>query len=106
MPGYYKRADIAQKAIVDGWLHSSDMGYIDEDGFLYLVGHKRDMILSGGLNVYPEDIAEVVVQHPDVSEVAIFGIPDEKWGEVPFAVVKLIPGGPIMEQELKKWMNL
>lgn len=106
MPGYYKRPDLTEKAIIDGWLHSGDMGYIDEDGFLYLVDRKKDMIISGGVNVYPRDIEEVIVQHPDVIEVAVFGVPDEKWGEVPFAAVTLVPGGQITEQELKEWTNL
>jgi acyl-CoA synthetase (AMP-forming)/AMP-acid ligase II len=56
MPGYYKRDDLTEKAIVDGWLHSGDLGYLDEDGFLYLVDRMKDMIISGGVNVYPRDI--------------------------------------------------
>ena len=106
MPGYYQRPDLTKKAIVDGWLHSGDLGYVDDDGFLYLVDRKKDMIISGGVNVYPRDIEEVIVQHPDVSEVAVFGVPDEKWGEVPFAAVTRVPGGQVTEQELKEWTNL
>lgn len=105
MPGYYKRTDLTENAIVDGWLHSGDMGYVDEDGFLYLVDRKKDMIISGGVNVYPRDIEEVIVQHPEVNEVAVFGVPDEKWGEVPFATVTLISSGSISEQDLKEWTN-
>ncbi len=74
MTGYYKRPDLTQDAIVDGWLHSGDLGYVDEDGFLYLVDRKKDMILSGGVNVYPRDIEEVVSRHPSVREVAVFGV--------------------------------
>lgn len=105
MPGYYKRPDLTQKAIVDGWLHSGDLGYVDEDGFLYLVDRKKDMIISGGVNVYPKDIEEIVVQHPEVNEVAVFGIPDDKWGEVPMAAVKLMPTGKISAEDLKVWIN-
>jgi len=105
MPGYYKRDDLTKKAIVDGWLHSGDLGYVDEDGFLYLVDRIKDMIISGGINVYPRDIEEVIVQHPAVSEVAVFGIPDEKWGEVPVATVTLMPGGHATAEELKAWLN-
>ena len=105
MPGYHKRPDLTEKAIVDGWLHSGDLGYVDDDGFLYLVDRKKDMIISGGVNVYPRDIEEVIVQHPDVNEVAVFGIPDEKWGEVPFATVTLVPAAKVSEPDLKDWIN-
>jgi long-chain acyl-CoA synthetase len=105
MPGYYKRDDLTKKAIVDGWLHSGDLGYVDEDGFLYLVDRIKDMIISGGVNVYPKDIEEVIVQHPAVSEVAVFGIPDEKWGEVPVAAVTLMPEARATAEELKAWLN-
>jgi acyl-CoA synthetase (AMP-forming)/AMP-acid ligase II len=105
MPGYYKQPDLTKKTIVDGWLHSGDLGYVDDDGFLYLVDRKKDMIISGGVNVYPKDIEEVIVQHPDVNEAAVFGIPDDKWGEVPFATVTLAPSGKVSEDELKDWIN-
>jgi long-chain acyl-CoA synthetase len=105
MPGYYKRDDLTEKAIVDGWLHSGDLGYVDEDGFLYLVDRMKDMIISGGVNVYPRDIEEVIVQHPDVNEAAVFGVPDEKWGEVPFAAVTTVPSAQVSEQDLKDWIN-
>ena len=105
MPGYYKRPDLTEKAIIDGWLHSGDLGYVDEDGFLYLVDRIKDMIISGGVNVYPKDIEEVIVQHPDVNEVAVFGVPDERWGEVPFAAVTLAPSAGVSEHALKEWIN-
>ncbi len=104
-PGYYKRPDLTEKAIVDGWLHSGDMGYVDEDGFLYLVDRKKDMIISGGVNVYPRDIEEVVVKHPAVNEVAVFGVPDERWGETPLAAVTLLEPGSVSDSELKQWIN-
>ncbi|MFZ1200730.1 MAG: AMP-binding protein, partial [Desulfobacterales bacterium] len=105
MPGYFKRDDLTKEAIVDGWLHSGDLGFVDEDGFLYLVDRKKDMIISGGVNVYPKDIEEVIVQHPEVNEVAVFGIPDEKWGEVPLATVTLVSSGTASEPDLKDWIN-
>ena len=104
-PGYYKRPDLTAEAIKDGWLHSGDMGYVDEDGFLYLVDRKKDMIISGGVNVYPRDIEEVVVQHPAVREVAVFGAPHDKWGETPVAAVVLHPQESVDAEELKKWVN-
>jgi acyl-CoA synthetase (AMP-forming)/AMP-acid ligase II len=105
MPGYYKRPDLNAETIIDGLLHSGDMGYVDDDGFLYLVDRKKDMIISGGVNVYPRDIEEIVVQHPDVQEVAVFGIPHEKWGETPVAAVTLLESGTITPEALKNWIN-
>ncbi len=105
MPGYYKRPDLTKEAIIDGWLYTGDMGYVDKDGFLYLVDRKKDMIISGGVNVYPRDIEEVIVQHPAVLEAAVYGIPSEKWGESPVAAVTLAEPGGITEDELKDWIN-
>jgi acyl-CoA synthetase (AMP-forming)/AMP-acid ligase II len=105
MPGYYKRPDLTEKAIVDGWLHTGDLGYVDEEGFLFLVDRIKDMIISGGVNVYPKDIEEVVIRHPDVSEVAVIGVPDEKWGEVPIAAVVLHRGTTLQPEELIDWTN-
>jgi len=105
MPGYYKRPDLTEKAIVDGWLHSGDAGYVDEDGYLYLVDRIKDMIISGGVNVYPRDIEEVAVQHPAVAEVAVFGVPDDKWGEVPIAAVSVLPGRSVDAAALVEWTN-
>ena len=104
-PGYYKRDDLTKKAIIDGWLHSGDLGYVDEDGFLYLVDRMKDMIISGGVNVYPRDIEEVAVQHPAINEVAVFGVPDIKWGETPVAAVTLKPSCQATAAELKTWIN-
>jgi long-chain acyl-CoA synthetase len=105
MVEYYKRPDLTEKAIVNGWLYTGDMGYVDEDGFLYLVDRKKDMIISGGVNVYPRDIEEIIVQHPAVLEAAVFGIPSDKWGESPVAAVTLTEPGKIAEEELISWIN-
>jgi len=104
-PGYYKRPDLTKAAIVDGWLHSGDLGYVDEAGFLYLVDRMKDMIISGGVNVYPRDIEEIVVQHPAVREAAVFGIPDDRWGETPVAAVVLNAPGTVTDEALKTWIN-
>jgi acyl-CoA synthetase (AMP-forming)/AMP-acid ligase II len=105
MPGYYKRDDLTAEAVKDGWLHSGDMGYVDEDGFLYLVDRKKDMIISGGVNVYPRDIEEVIARHPAVQEVAVFGLPHPKWGETPLAAVILQQPGSISAEALRDWIN-
>jgi acyl-CoA synthetase (AMP-forming)/AMP-acid ligase II len=105
MPGYYQRPDLTAVAIRDGWLHSGDLGYVDEDGFLFLVDRKKDLIISGGANVYPRDIEELVIQHAEVADVAVFGVPDERWGEAPVVAVMLHPGASITGGELKEWVN-
>ena len=105
MQGYYKRPDLSEKAVVNGWLHSGDMGYVDEDGFLYLVDRIKDLIISGGVNVYPSDIEEVIIAHPDVSEVAVFGVPHEKWGEVPIAAVTKPDGKDMVPTDIVSWTN-
>ena len=76
MPGYYKRPDLTRETIREGWIHTGDLGHVDEDGFLYLVDRKKDLIISGGVNVYPRDIEEVVARHAAVAEVAVFGVPE------------------------------
>lgn len=105
MPGYYKRPDLTASAIIDGWLHSGDLGYVDEDGFLYLVDRSKDLIISGGVNVYPRDIEEVVILHPQVNEVAVFGVPDERWGETPIAAVVLAENAVADPAAIREWVN-
>jgi long-chain acyl-CoA synthetase len=105
MAGYYKRPDLTAAAIVDGWLHSGDLGYVDEDGYLFLVDRKKDMIISGGVNVYPRDIEEVTVQHEAVREVAVFGVRDSRWGETPVAAVILTEPGAVGARDLLEWIN-
>ncbi len=105
MPGYYERPDLTAETIRDGWIFTGDLGYVDEDGFLYLVDRKKDLIISGGVNVYPHDIEEVVVRHDAVAEAAVFGISDERWGETPVAAVTLRPGASAGAEELKHWVN-
>lgn len=105
MPGYYKRPDLTAQAIVNGWLRTGDMGYVDEAGYLYLVDRKKDLIISGGVNVFPKDIEEIVVQHSAVREVAVFGVQHEKWGEAPVAAVVLKESGAVNADDLREWVN-
>jgi long-chain acyl-CoA synthetase len=105
MPGYYQRPDLTAKAIVDGWLHTGDAGYLDEDGYLYLVDRIKDMIIVGGVNVYPNDIEKVMIGHPALREAAVFGVPDPKWGEVPVAAVVAKGGQQPSARDLVEWTN-
>ena len=105
MSGYYNRPDLSAQAVRDGWLFTGDMGHVDEEGYLYLVDRKKDMIDSGGVKVYPKDIEEVAARHPAVREVAVFGVPHEKWGETPVAAVILRERDVVTADELRDWIN-
>jgi long-chain acyl-CoA synthetase len=105
MTGYAGREDLTRSAIRDGWLLTGDLGRMDEEGFLYLVDRKKDMIDSGGVKVYPKDIEEIAGHHPAIREVAVFGVPHEKWGETPVAAVILVHPGAATAEELRDWIN-
>jgi acyl-CoA synthetase (AMP-forming)/AMP-acid ligase II len=97
--GYWNNSKATIETLRDGWVHSGDMGRI-ENGFLYLVDRKKDMIISGGENIYSREVEEAVIQHQAISEVAVIGIPDPKWGENVCAVVTLKTGHTVSEKEL------
>ena len=105
MTGYYKQPELTSQAIINGWIYSGDLGFTDDEGFLHLVDRKKDMIISGAINVYPRDIEEVLIQHPSVREVAVYGVSSEKWGETPAAAVILQPNATDSPQELLEWVN-
>lgn len=105
MPGYYHRDEMTAQALAGGWLHTGDLGYVDEDGYLFLVDRIKDMIDSGGVKVYPRDIEEVAARHPAVREVAVFGIPHEKWGETPVAAIVLREPDSVGADEMREWIN-
>jgi long-chain acyl-CoA synthetase len=105
MAGYINRDDLTAQTIRNGWVYTGDLGYVDEEGYLYLVDRKKDMIDSGGVKVYPKDIEEIAVQHAAVHEVAVFGIPHDKWGETPIAAVVLRSGANTSAEELREWIN-
>ncbi|MBT3884023.1 MAG: AMP-binding protein [Rhodospirillaceae bacterium] len=101
MIGYYKNAEATKAAInSDGWIRTGDVGYIDEDGFLFLVDRSKDMIISGGENIYPSEIENALYSHAAVNECAVFGIPDDYWGELPAAHVVLEDGESVDEEAL------
>ncbi len=91
MKGYWKRDDATAKTIVDGWLHTGDAGRMDEEGYVYIQDRVKDMIISGGENIYPAELENILMGHPQIQDAAVIGVADEKWGEVPFAV--LVSGG-------------
>jgi acyl-CoA synthetase (AMP-forming)/AMP-acid ligase II len=92
MRGYWNRPDATAETLRGGWLHTGDIGKMDERGYVYILDRTRDMVISGGLNVYPREVEEVLLTHPAVSEVCVFGVPDGKWGEALKAHVVLAPG--------------
>ena len=103
MKGYYKRPAETAEALRGGWFHTGDIGVIDEDGYVSIVDRKKDMVLRGGMNVYPREIEEVLMTHPAVSLVAVIGVPDERLGEEVKAFVVRKPGATITEEELLAW---
>ncbi|MEW6187075.1 MAG: long-chain-fatty-acid--CoA ligase [Thermodesulfobacteriota bacterium] len=100
MKEYWKNPEATAEAFRGGWLHTRDMGYIDEDGYVFLVDRKDDMIVSGGFNVYPKEVEDVLYMHPAVLEAAVFGVPHEKWGETVKAAVSLKRGKTATEEEI------
>lgn len=92
MKGYYKMPNKTNETIIDGWLHTGDVGYIDERGFVFIKDRIRDVVVTGGFNVYPSDVEAVLGLHPAVKECVVFGLPDDKWGEAVHAAVELHDG--------------
>ena len=100
MKGYYKNPKATEEASKFGWHHTGDIGLKDVDGFVYIVDRKRDMIISGGFNLYPSEIEQVIWGHPSVQDCAVIGVPDEKWGEAVKAVVECKPGQSVSPEEV------
>jgi long-chain acyl-CoA synthetase len=103
MKGYYNRPVETAEAFKNGWFHTGDIGTIDPDGYVSIVDRKKDMVLRGGMNVYPREIEEVLLTHPAVSLAAVIGVPDERLGEEVKAFVVLKPGQALTEDELVAW---
>lgn len=100
MKGYYKAPEKTAETIVDGWLHTGDIGHLDKEGYLHITDRKKDMIISGGFNVYPSEVEQVLWGHEAVQDCAVIGIPDEQWGEAVKAVVELNQGASVDEKTL------
>ncbi|RQO47187.1 AMP-dependent acyl-CoA synthetase [Variovorax sp. KBW07] len=105
MLGYYKDAKATQEASRHGWHHTGDIGYLDADGFLYIVDRAKDMIISGGFNVYSAEVEQVLMQHPDIQDSAVVGLPDEKWGERVVAVLQLHAGRQVDAEDIKAFVK-
>lgn len=105
MQGYYKNPEATAEALRNGWLHTGDIGFLDEDGFLHIVDRAKDMIITGGFNVYSSEVEQAVSAHPSVQDCAVVGLPDEKWGERVVAVIQPAAGATIDANELTAFVK-
>jgi len=105
MKGYWNKPEETAVVLRDGWLYTGDIGKFDEDGYLFIVDRKKDMLIYKGYNVYPRDLEDVINEHPDVAQSAIVGITDARHGDMPVAFVELVPEGKVTEQELLEFAN-
>ncbi|TAK66101.1 MAG: o-succinylbenzoate--CoA ligase [Dehalococcoidia bacterium] len=102
-PGYWRRTEETAAAFRDGWLRTGDFGYLDDEGYLYVLDRRNDLIVSGGENVYPAEVESVLQSHPDVAEAAVYGVADARWGAVAAAAVVLCDGAAASADELIAW---
>lgn len=103
--GYFDNPDANAKAFRNGWFRTGDLGHMDAEGFVYITGRSSDMYISGGSNIYPREIEEKILAHPDVSEAAVLGMPDPMWGEIGIAVCVARPGIDPDRIELARWLE-
>ena len=103
MNGYWNHPEETEQVLKEGWLLTGDLGYMDEDGYFYVVDRKKDMIIAGGFNVYPREVEEVLYEHPDVQEAVVVGIPDPYRGETVKAYIVRKEGSLVSEQELNEF---
>ncbi len=104
MSGYWKDEEKTRKTIdKDGWVHTGDVGYVDEEGYYFLSGRSSDIIIRAGENISPEELENVIREHPGVEDVAVIGVPDETWGEEPRAVVIPKKGAKVTEEDIMEW---
>jgi fatty-acyl-CoA synthase len=100
MSGYWQAPQATATVLVDGWFHSGDMGHLDDEGYLYVDGRSKDMIISGGENIYPAEIENVLIESPDIAEASVIGRPDERWGEIVVAVVVPSAGSKLTGEQV------
>jgi long-chain acyl-CoA synthetase len=105
MPGYWNKPEATAESITDGWLHTGDLGHLDEDGFLYITDRAKDMIIRGGENVYSVEIENRLVEHPDILDAAVLGVPHPTLGEEVKAVVEVEAGSTLTEADVKAWVG-
>jgi fatty-acyl-CoA synthase len=102
MDGYWRQPELTAQVLRSGWLHTGDMARRDEHGYYHLVDRRKDMVISGGFNVYPKEVEDVIAQHPAVAAVAVIGVPDERWGEAVKAVVVRRPQAHVEAEEVRE----
>jgi len=103
MKEYYKNPEMTAKTIRDGWLFTGDLGRVDEEGFIYLVDRKKDLIISGGENIYPGEVEDVLLKHPKIHDVALIGVPHDRLVEVPAAIIDVLEGETLTEEEVRSY---
>jgi long-chain acyl-CoA synthetase len=103
MQGYWRSPDTTAEALRDGWLHTGDLGYVDDEGYLFIVDRKKDLIIRGGFNVYPRDVEDALLENPVIESAGVVGRPDQVSGEEVVAFVSLRPGAEATSEELIDW---
>jgi fatty-acyl-CoA synthase len=105
MVGYWQAPQATAAVLVDGWFHTGDMGHLDEEGYLYVDGRSKEMIISGGENIYPAEIENLLIECPDIAEASVIGSPDARWGEIVVAVVVPRPGCKLTGEQVLKLLE-
>ena len=104
MPGYWGKPEATAETVIDGWLHTGDIGRVDEDGYLYITDRAKDMIIRGGENIYCVEIEQRLVEHPEIADAAVIGVPHPELGEEVKAVVQLADGSGLTEADVRTWV--